>query len=235
MRAKDIIVRPVSREDANRIVRTFHYSGKVVQNSKLHLGVFLDGYLLGAMQFGSPIDKRRTLPLVSGTRWNGMLELNRMAFSERLPKNSESRALGVALRLIKKTYPHIEWVLSFSDGCQCGDGTIYRASGFVLTGIKRNTGMLRMPDGTVTARKTLDDNPNKNSRYWKDRGGTPLDGYQLRYVYFLSPEARRRLTVREIPFSEIDRLGAGMYKGKPRCVASIGLDAPADQAGEGGS
>jgi hypothetical protein len=40
------------------------------------------------------------------------------------------------MRMIQKHYPHVEWVISFADGCQCGDGTIYRAAGFVLTGIK---------------------------------------------------------------------------------------------------
>ena len=41
--AKDIHVAPISRADADRIVKRVHYSGKVVQNSQLHLGVFLRG------------------------------------------------------------------------------------------------------------------------------------------------------------------------------------------------
>lgn len=41
-----------------------------------------------------------------------------------------------------------------------------------------------------------------------------LEGYQLRYIYFLDPKYRKRLTVPEIPFSKIDELGAGMYKGE---------------------
>ena len=125
--AKDIIVKPISSKDARRLVKKIHYSGKVVNNSVLHLGVFLDGKCEGVMQFGSPLDKRKVLPMVKGTPWNGMLELNRMAFSDVLPRNSESRALGIAFRLIKKQYPHIQWILSFSDATQCGDGTIYRA------------------------------------------------------------------------------------------------------------
>lgn len=36
-----------------------------------------------------------------------------------------------------RAYP-IEWVVSFADATQCGDGTIYRASGFLLTGIREN-------------------------------------------------------------------------------------------------
>ena len=62
--AKDIIVKPISSQDANKIVKRVHYSGKVVQNSILHLGVFLENKLHGAMQFGNPIDKRKVLPLV---------------------------------------------------------------------------------------------------------------------------------------------------------------------------
>lgn len=95
--------------------------------------------LEGVLQFGPSIDKRKIQGLVRDTSWNGFLELNRMAFSDRLPKNSESRALAIAFRLIRKHYPHVEWIISFADGTQSGDGTIYRASGFLLTGIRKNT------------------------------------------------------------------------------------------------
>ncbi len=140
--AKDIHVAPISSAAANATVKRLHYSGKVVQNSQLHFGVFLDGRLEGVMSFGPSMDKRKVQGLVAGTGWNGFIELNRMAFSDRLPRNSESRALGVAMRLIRKHYPHIEWVISFADGTQCGDGTIYRASGFALTGIRENATLI---------------------------------------------------------------------------------------------
>ena len=120
--AKDLRVEPISAKDAAALVRRIHYSGKVVQNSQLHMGVFLDGRLEGAMQFGPPIDRRNLLGLVAGAKWNDMLELNRMAFGERLPRNSESRAIGVAFRLIKRQYPQIKWVVSFAAGTQCGTG-----------------------------------------------------------------------------------------------------------------
>lgn len=125
MSAKDIHVAPIASQDANALVKRIHYSGKVTQNSQLHFGVFYNGKLEGAMQFGPSMDKRKTKELVKGTLWNNFLELNRMAFSDKLPRNSESRALGVAFRLIRKHYPHIEWIVSFADGTQCGDGTIY--------------------------------------------------------------------------------------------------------------
>lgn len=148
-KAKEIIVKPISATDANRIVRALHYSGKVVNNSQLHLGAFLDGKCGGAMQFGPSLDKRKIQGLVRGTLWNEFIELNRMAFADWLPRNGESRCLGYAFRWMRKQYPHIKWCVSFADGTQCGDGTIYRASGFVLTGIKENNQIWEAPTGEV--------------------------------------------------------------------------------------
>jgi len=207
--AKRIVVKPISSAQARAVVRRIHYSGKVVNNSTLHLGVFFAGRLEGAMQFGSPMDRRRVLPLVRGTKWNQMLELNRMAFSEALPRNSESRAMGVAFRMLRKHRPDIKWLLSFSDATQCGDGTIYRAAGFVLTKVKTNTEILLMPDGTQQNVKTLN-NPahtgpdgRSGSSIAKSCGAVPLRGYQLRYIKFLDPAWEARLTVPVIPFSKI--------------------------------
>ncbi len=227
--AKDILIKPIKASAANALIKKIHYSGKVVSNSILHLGVFLDGRLEGAMQFGSSIDKRKTQKLVTGTLWNEFIELNRMAFSDRLPRNSESRALGVATRLIKKNYPQIKWIISFSDGCQCGDGTIYRASGFILTAIKENSRLMRLSDGTIVhgltleaakptpfqieMRKRYGNMSGSVSSLLKQDGAEKVKGYQLRYLYFIDKEAIKNLTVPVLPFSEIDKIGAGMYKG----------------------
>lgn len=239
-RAKDIVVKPIAARDANRIIRALHYSGKVVPNSQIHFGVFLDGKCGGALSFGPSIDIRRMLPLIRGTKWREILELNRLAFADWLPRNSESRALGVTMRLIRRLYPWKTWVVSFADATRCGDGAIYRASGFVLTAIKPNRQLLCLSDGRVVATKTLD-NPNHQGaggRYGsaiaRQNGATYLPGFHLRYIYFLDPTARERLTVPIIPFSEIERRGAGMYRGKPR-ARSVGGDTSVNQTGEGGS
>lgn len=242
--AKDIVLQPISAKDANELVKRVHYSGKVVQNSQLHIGVFLNGKLEGAMQFGPSLDKRKIQGLVSGTLWHEFIELNRMAFSDALPRNSESRAIAVAMKLLKKHAPQIKWVVSFADATQCGDGTIYRASGFVLTGIKRNDRLLQLPTGEVVSYLTFDmsggfgdfdtlgdsksvslyrremlaSGYQKTKDYLNARypGWYALPGYQLRYIYFIDPAYRQRLNVKELPYSEIDRLGAGMYKGEKR-------------------
>lgn len=244
--AKDLRVAPIKAADANALVQRVHYSGKVVPNSQLHLGVFLAGRLEGVMQFGPSMDKRKTLGMVRDTAWNGFLELNRMAFSDALPRNSESRALGVAMRMIRKAYPGIEWVISFADGTQCGDGTIYRASGFVLTGINENKTLVQFPDGTRIANMTLTAHWNteavaglckrlgvpvkaRSITEWRALGGKELPGFQLRYVYFLNPAARERLTVPVLPFEKIEQIGAGMYRGEKKTRVKQAMADPTAQ------
>jgi hypothetical protein len=216
--AKEIEVRPIAKRDADALIRSVHYSGKVVRNSQLSLGVFLHGRLEGAMQFGPSLDKTHMLHLVPGTGWNGFLELNRMAFTDVLPRNSESRALGIALRMIRKNYPHIDWIVSFADACQRGDGTIYRAAGFLLTLIKTNKDVMRFADGSVGHKMSQVTGGNRLQHFAATGGkwsgiGTPLEGHTLRYVYFLNPAARARLACPELPYSAIEARGASMYRG----------------------
>lgn len=230
-RAKEIIVKVIPSRIANDFVKRHHYSGKVVNNSQLHFGAFLDGQLHGVLQYGPSMDKSKTMRLVEGTAWSEFIELNRMAFDDYLPRNSESYCIGKTLRLIKKHAPQIKWVISFADGAQCGDGTIYRASNFVLTGIKPNKSIYLFPSGDRIATMTITanwDSPAmiKQAKFlgvapgyrtvadWEKLGAKPIPGFQLRYVYFIDRRCRAKLTVPELPFSEIDRLGAGMYKGE---------------------
>jgi hypothetical protein len=214
-RAKEIIVKVIPSKIANEFVKKHHYSGKVVPNSTLHFGAFLDEKLHGVLSYGTPMDKRRVMPLVTPSLWNEMLELNRMAFDDYLPKYSESRCIAISIRLLKKNAPHIKWILSYSDGTQCGDGTIYRASGFALTGIKENKTILNW-NGRIIADKTLNNSNYKKLGFSasaaKKDGATPLNGYQLRYIYLIDKACKINSPI--IPFSKIDELGAGMYKGQ---------------------
>lgn len=208
-RAKEIIVKVIPSKIANEFVKQNHYSGKVVPNSTLHFGCFLDGKLHGVMQYGPSINKKGTINLVEGTGWNEFIELNRMAFDDYLPKYSESRCIAISIRLIKKNAPQIKWIISFADGTQCGDGTIYRASGFKLVGIVDNTA-LRINPKTGEAMHVIQAHHLKMSsefRTWQ-----PFQGKQLKYLYLI--DKSMTITKEVLPFNEIDKQGAGMYKGK---------------------
>lgn len=254
------MVKVIPAKVANEFVKKHHYSGKVVNNSSLHFGAFLDDRLHGVLSYGSPLDKRKVLPLVKPSLWNEMLELNRMAFDNYLPKNSESRCIAISIMLIKKNAPQIKWILSFSDGTQCGDGTIYRASGFVLTGLNKNTQIWEAPSGEEFSRMSLTDGRSKQQqqqqakkivsrttttkgkhilenggasmKVYIEDGWKPKTGFQLRYIYLIDKSCK--ITVPIIPFSKIDEMGAGMYKGQNITLAERQQQAQLHHAGDGG-
>ena len=238
-RAKEILVKVIPAKIANEFVKQYHYSGKYATSSLLHFGCFLDEKLHGVMSFGNPIDRRKLLSLVHTAKnkpvqWTEFLELNRMAFDDYLPKNSESRCIAISIKLLKKNAPHIKWIVSFSDGTQCGDGAIYRASGFYLTAIRESKNDLwKTPKhlgwneevahriaiqggvGGRIAKFVLQKYGTRNVSIPKliaDNGGTALTGFQLRYIYLIDKTCK--ITVPILPFSKIDEMGAGMYKGK---------------------
>lgn len=208
-KAKSIILKVIPSKLANEFVRKNHYSGKVVPNSSLHFGCFLNSKLGGVMSFGPSINKKGTINLVKNTGWNEFIELNRMAFSDYLPKYSESRCIAIAIRLIKKNAPHIKWIISFADGTQCGDGTIYRASGFKLIDIVENTA-LRINPITGEHVHVIQAHHLKMSKEFRE--WQPIKGYQLKYVFLIDKNAVLNKPV--LDFKKIDEMGAGMYKGE---------------------
>lgn len=209
--AKEIIIKVIPSNIANPFIKKHHYSGKVVNNSNLHFGCFLHGNLHGVLSYGPSLDKSKIIGLVQGTKWNEFIELNAK---------------------------QIKWIISFADGCSCGDGTIYRASNFVLTDIKPNKNLVLLPSGEKIHKMTLESNPNaprtelNGKSYYQITGGKYnfrkycevvngkiITGYQLRYIYFIDKSSKEKLTVPIIPFSKIDEMGAGMYKGEKITVS----------------
>ena len=247
MKACDIFIHPISKKDAEIIIKKYHYSKKVMNNSSLHFGVFMGKACEGAISLGPSIDKRKLIHLVKNTKWNGFLELNRMAFSDRLPKNSESRALGFVFRLIKKELPHVRWIVSFADATQCGDGCIYRATGFHLTQIKKNKDLFSY-NGHAIHTLSLKTGCLAKELYSQTRGSSSLRtliekkqikrlvGFQIRYIKILGGVKEDDINFKILPYSKIEEMNAKMYRGqKTHCASSIVGDAPKPHFGENGS
>lgn len=197
-RAKEIVIKVIPARIAVPFIRSHHYSGKAVNNSCLHFGCWLDGVLHGVLSYGPSLDKSKILPLVEGTGWNDYLELNRMAFDDYLPRNSESYCIGKTIRMIHKNAPNVKWIISFADACSCGDGTIYRASNFVLTGITPNRNLCLLPSGEKIHKMVLESNPTKPRKELKGKSYYDITGGRYlfkKYVDYVGGEDFKRLSV----------------------------------------
>lgn len=144
-------VREITPRVGNALIRKYHYSGKVVSNSKLHLGVYYKDMddLAGVLSFGYPMNPKKTPGnLVDGATFEDMFELNRMAMTDEAPKFSESQAIGLSIRWLKRFRKDIKWLLSYSDGKEGNVGTIYQATNWDYYGYNVSNSFLDL-DGTI--------------------------------------------------------------------------------------
>jgi hypothetical protein len=131
---REFYVACIPRAQAVEIIIKHHYSRRIVNNSFIHLGVFLDGVLRGVLQYGYALNPRCADKIVAGTQIGEYLELNRMWMDDIAPRNSESRAISYSIKYIKKACPSVAWIQSFADE-RCGAlGVVYQAANFYYFG-----------------------------------------------------------------------------------------------------
>ncbi len=185
----------IPRATAADIIIRHHYSGRIVQNSYIHLGVFLRGELVGALQFGYAMNPSSGKSVVAGTGNRDYLELNRMWLSDAVPRNGESMAISYATKYIKARFPAVQWIQSFADErCGCW-GVVYQACNFVYCGF-HFTDFYQL-DGEwfhemlLTAHKKMG---TRGARLRENlHRATKHRFRQFRYVLFLKQSARKRL------------------------------------------
>ena len=93
---KDLNIAPISQIDAKEILIPNHYLHSFPGGTKLSFGVYLDARLLGALTFG--VGPYLGYKLVKDASPDDVVTLTRLWLSDDLPKNSESRVLGLVLR-----------------------------------------------------------------------------------------------------------------------------------------
>ena len=203
-------LRPLNRLTANSIIKQNHYSGTTSFGTKVSLGIYEDGILYGVMQLGMGVHPSGTAKHVSGTANDEYLELNRLWISDDLGYNSESKAIGLMFKWIKKNMPEIKWLITFADGIEGNCGTIYQATNWLYTGYNKSGGLWVTKDGKkmhhLSAMKGL---PNSKRETLEAKWGTPLyrvAGGQFRYVYFLNKKSKRHLQIPTFPYPKASRL-----------------------------
>lgn len=204
--APGFYVTSIPPRQAVEIIRAHHYSGTVVQNSYVHLGIFIDGDLVGAMQLGYALNPRQTGKIVRDTPIDGYLELNRMWLDDVAPRNSESRALSYMTKYIRRACPGVAWIQSFADERCGGLGVVYQAANFIYLG------------SHMTEFYELDGKPYHSMLLTAHAKAGQRGAYlkanltraskhrlrQFRYIYFLKHEARRRLVMRVQPYPKVN-------------------------------
>lgn len=111
----------------------WHYLGKTEFLATHNFGVFVNGELMGCISYGAP-NATELKGYFNRYTQNGWREIKRLALSDYLPKNSESRVIAVSIRLLKKI-EKVAGIVTYADSGVGHCGTIYKASGFNYLGL----------------------------------------------------------------------------------------------------
>lgn len=198
-------VKEIDRGLANTIIVKNHYSRKFYSASYIHFGVFIEGELVGVLQFGYAMNPASQASVVSETAIDEYLELNRMWLDDCAPRNSESRAISYALKIIRAAYPKIKWIQSFADE-RCGlGGIVYQACNFRYCG--EHVATFWELNGEVFHNSLMTRDPKLSksaARLQADaKSAISYELRQFRYIYFMKPRFAKNCLYTGKPYPKI--------------------------------
>jgi hypothetical protein len=195
------MVKPVPFSIARRLLEREHYLNSFPGGTKLAFGAFVGIRLLGALALGS--GPSYAYALVGGASPDDCLTLSRLWLSDELPKNSESRFIGIVIRALKRN-TGLRFLVSYADPSQGHFGTIYQATGWVYTGLSQATPLYDIGDGRHYHSRSLSHSFGSHGLAHFERHGigvklVPQEA-KHRYVYFLDSAWRERLKGSALPY-----------------------------------
>jgi hypothetical protein len=128
-----LLVKVVNRLTARNFYKKWHYLGDTGFVSTINYGAYYEGLIQGVISFGSP-----NATELNGyfDRYNqeGWWEIKRLAMTDDCIKNSESRFIAIAVKLLRKCF-NVIGIVTYADDGVGHRGIIYKASGFKYLGL----------------------------------------------------------------------------------------------------
>ena len=117
--------------DTDQWLREHHYLHSTPAGAIIRMEFRDSEQLVGAMMWG-----RNTSPKQDQ---KNVLCLTRMCFLDDAPKNTESHALAMARKYIRKHHPDIKGLVAYSSTGQGHEGIVYQADGWFEVSRSRNS------------------------------------------------------------------------------------------------
>lgn len=120
-----------THEAATWAVEHWHYSKRMPKSKLVKIGAWEDGVFIGCVLFGNGATPHWARKY--GLKASEGCELVRIAMNQH--QSPISRIGSIAIRLLKREYPRLRLIVSFSDPGQSHHGGIYQAMGWLYTGV----------------------------------------------------------------------------------------------------
>ena len=197
----DLRVAPVPLRVAKALLVPHHYLHSVPGGTLMAFGIFLGARLLGALTLG--VGPKNGHRLVKDAGPDDVITLTRFWLDDALPRNSESRVLGIVLRSLRR-HTSLRFVLTYADPSADHVGTVYMAGGWMYVGLSEATPLYDLGDGVARHSRTVAHALGTHSLKHFARHGVEVrvvpQARKHRYVYLLDPTVRNQLLVPVLPF-----------------------------------
>ena len=191
-------IKKIKQNMANEIIVKNHYSHKYYNLSYIHLGLFINGEMLGVLQYGYALNPASGANIVPGTGNKEYLELNRMWIDDKADKNTESKAISYSIKYIRRAFPKVCFIQSFADERCCCFGIVYQACSFDYFG--EHTSVFWEYNGEYY--HNIQMTADKRNKELKDNKDEAIrhELRQFRYIKFLNKRARKKCTLTIKPY-----------------------------------
>ncbi len=204
-----IVVKPIPYLLGKRLLETEHYLHSMPGGTKLVFGVFAMEQLGGAITLG--VGPAKAHCLVRGAVLDDCLTLTRLWLSPELPKNSESRIIGIILKALRR-HTDLKFLLSYADSSVGHIGTIYQATNWIYTGLSVVTPLYDFGDGILHHSRSVGQIYGSRSKNHFNSLGMniklTIPSPKHRYIYFLEKSWRSRLLVPVVPYPKKESINA---------------------------
>lgn len=163
---KDIILKPISKALASAMIEKYHYTHNA-PHAIINYGVYYKEKLKGVIVFGKPAG-RHVHGIVKNTKPHQMVELTRLWLHDDMPKNSESKVISIALKILKK-HSKLKWVISYADTNAEHLGIIYQATNWKYVGTGGASIRYKIGDKTYHTRSVGAKLGSQNADYLKSK------------------------------------------------------------------
>ncbi|MFC2000145.1 DNA methyltransferase [Chloroflexota bacterium] len=194
-------VKPIPVMVAKELLEREHYLHSLPGGTKLTFGIFCNQRLMGALALGAgpPLAYR----LVNGATLDDCVALTRLWLSDELPRNSESRVLGIVLRALRRN-TSLKFLISYADPSVGHLGTIYWASNWLYTGLSEAMPLYDLGDGIARHSRSVGHSYGSHSLKYLARNGAKVklvpQAAKHRYIYFLDRSWQCHLKVSILPY-----------------------------------
>lgn len=139
-----LIVKSVSPKAIRPIIAKYHYSKTFPDSTLFCFAGYLNHKIAGVITFGMGAGKSQYTALIPDIKQGEYCELTRLWSPDGMPKNTESKLISLAIKMLP---PKIKLIVSFADPSRNHIGTIYQATNFYYCGFSSAGKMMITNDG----------------------------------------------------------------------------------------